>query len=60
MQILAEVAGQVVTLLDLSGRSVMRLLGFGQPASNLVTEEEIGAWWPRPKPPACSSRRSIG
>jgi magnesium and cobalt exporter, CNNM family len=41
MTILAEVAGPVVTLLDLSGRSVMRLLGFGQPASNLVTEEEI-------------------
>jgi putative hemolysin len=30
-----------VTLLDLSGRSVMRLLGFGQPASSQVTEEEI-------------------
>jgi len=41
MMVLAQVAGPVVTLLDLSGRTVMRLLGFGQQASNQVTEEEI-------------------
>ena len=41
MMVLARFAGPVVTLLDLSGRSVMRLLGFGQPAGNQVTEEEI-------------------
>ena len=41
MMVLARFAGPVVTLLDLSGRTVMRLLGFGQPAGNQVTEEEI-------------------
>jgi putative hemolysin len=41
MMVLAQVAGPVVTLLDLSGRTVMRLLGFGQQAGNQVTEEEI-------------------
>src|SRR5262245_37569615 len=41
MKIVAEVAGPVVTRLELSGRSVMRLLGFSQTASSLVTEEEI-------------------
>jgi len=41
MMVLAQFAGPVVTLLDLSGRSVMRLLGFGQQAGNQVTEEEI-------------------
>jgi putative hemolysin len=41
MMVLAQFAGPVVTLLDLSGRKVMRLLGFGQQAGNQVTEEEI-------------------
>jgi putative hemolysin len=41
MMVLAEIAGPVVTLLDVSGRTVMRLLGYGQQSSSQVTEEEI-------------------
>ena len=41
MLVLARIAGPVITLLDLSGRSVMRLLGFGQQRGNQVTEEEL-------------------
>jgi len=41
MLVLARIAGPVITLLDLSGRSVMRLLGFGQQQGNQVTEEEL-------------------
>src|SRR5262245_8919588 len=41
MVVLARTAAPIVTLLDLSGRTVMRLLGFDQPPGNLVTEEEI-------------------
>jgi putative hemolysin len=41
MLVLSRVAAPMVTLLDLSGRSVIRLLGFGQQPASLVTEEEI-------------------